>query len=574
MQTRLARLRKTDDSLVLGHLQAAMGQDALAAGQPEAAERAFRTALSLDRRVFPAHLGLADLLAPAEPRRAAAVLEDAVRADPDRAYLAFDRLARALRRVRRALALRGALRGAHRPRPARLAGAAGPRARAARRGPPRGGARAAAARDRGQPAGAPAAPRGLAHAAGGRRAGGRRRLAISAPPSDALFYRDPHLCTSCRYRADACCGAARTATSGTRSWRSGWRRPRSRAEATGLRRSRGRAGPRPAAASTSAAAGRSSAATAAAAARSAFAGRRAPAPPRGERRPAGRVAGAHERIVQRERHQAGAGERRRVPMREPRQGRRGRRHERRVAAARPRPDRHGPRERPGGGVRRGRGRAIPRRVRRRRRVQQRRDALQVEVARRPRHPATTRRASRPRGPRAVSERRPGAREGRAAPAAPGAARRARRPAGRRRRPSPRSVPDVSICEVARSAASRRSASARRSARAPRPRRARPAPAGGASCSSGGQCTTTRRSKRRCMPGLDQERRVGDDDGGALGRDGAAAAAPPPRARAGGRSRSAARAPRVGEHDRRPAPAVDLARRRRGRRARRPPTTSA
>ena len=60
-----------------------------------AAERAYRTALSLDRRVFPAHLGLADLAAREDPRRAAAMLEEAAQVAPERAYLAFDRLARA-----------------------------------------------------------------------------------------------------------------------------------------------------------------------------------------------------------------------------------------------------------------------------------------------------------------------------------------------------------------------------------------------------------------------------------------------------------------------------------------------
>ncbi len=93
-QTRLSRLRKTDDSVVLGHLQAEMGKEALRAGNREAAAAAFRIALSLDRRVFPAHLGLADLAAETDPRRASAILEDAIQAAPDRAYLAFDRLSR------------------------------------------------------------------------------------------------------------------------------------------------------------------------------------------------------------------------------------------------------------------------------------------------------------------------------------------------------------------------------------------------------------------------------------------------------------------------------------------------
>ena len=94
IQTRLSRLRKTDDSIVLGHLQAAMGQEAASAGRADEAEQAFRTALSLDRRVMPAHLGLADLEATRSPARAAAILESAIQAVPERAYLAFERLAR------------------------------------------------------------------------------------------------------------------------------------------------------------------------------------------------------------------------------------------------------------------------------------------------------------------------------------------------------------------------------------------------------------------------------------------------------------------------------------------------
>ena len=93
-QTRLSRLRKSDDSLVLGYLQAEMGREALSGGQRDAAEKAFRTALSLDRRVFPAHLGLADLYETSEPKKAAALLEEAIQVSPERAYLAFDRLAR------------------------------------------------------------------------------------------------------------------------------------------------------------------------------------------------------------------------------------------------------------------------------------------------------------------------------------------------------------------------------------------------------------------------------------------------------------------------------------------------
>ncbi len=88
-QTRLTRLRRSQDGLVLGFLQAEMGREALRAGQHATAEEAFQTALSLDRRVFPAHLAIAEIWRERDPRRAAAVLEGAIAAVPERAYLAF-----------------------------------------------------------------------------------------------------------------------------------------------------------------------------------------------------------------------------------------------------------------------------------------------------------------------------------------------------------------------------------------------------------------------------------------------------------------------------------------------------
>ncbi len=94
-QTLISRLRKSHDGLVLGFLQAEMGADALRAGQREDAERAFQTALSLDRRVFPAYLALAEMWLPREPARAASILEGAIAAAPERAYLAFAALQRA-----------------------------------------------------------------------------------------------------------------------------------------------------------------------------------------------------------------------------------------------------------------------------------------------------------------------------------------------------------------------------------------------------------------------------------------------------------------------------------------------
>ena len=92
IQIRLSRLRKVDDGLVLGHLQARIGEDEARAGNRAAAEAAFKAALSHDRRVVPASLGLADLYLGREPARALAVLEEVERTTPERAYLTFDRL--------------------------------------------------------------------------------------------------------------------------------------------------------------------------------------------------------------------------------------------------------------------------------------------------------------------------------------------------------------------------------------------------------------------------------------------------------------------------------------------------
>lgn len=97
-QTRISRLRKSDDNLVLGYLQAEVGREALA-HSPQEAEEAFRTALSLDRRVFPAYLGLADLSLRSSAPMAVSTLEQAVALLPDRAYLAFSRLAEAYRAI-------------------------------------------------------------------------------------------------------------------------------------------------------------------------------------------------------------------------------------------------------------------------------------------------------------------------------------------------------------------------------------------------------------------------------------------------------------------------------------------
>jgi lipopolysaccharide biosynthesis regulator YciM len=201
LETRLSRLRKTDDSLVLGYLQAQMGREAAEAGDRKAAEQAFNTALSLDRRVFPAHLGLADLHAQEDPRMAAALLEEAIRVAPERAYLAFERLARAYgacgepsrfvalcegivrqdpRDWRARVALARQLRGEGRPEES-----CGLLLRALEANP----------------------QVLLVHLEMGRslRALGVNQEAFErymATAEESVFYRDPHICTACRYRAD------------------------------------------------------------------------------------------------------------------------------------------------------------------------------------------------------------------------------------------------------------------------------------------------------------------------------------------------------------------------------------
>ena len=201
VQTRLSRLRKTEDSLVLGHLQAEMGREALQAGRVDAAEKAFRTALSLDRRVFPAHVGLADCQASRDPRQAAAILEEAVQAAPERAYLAFDRLARAY---------------AESGEPSRFVDLC---ERTIRQDPREWRARLALARHLGREGRHEEAFGLLLRAVEANpqvllphldmwrtlRAMGLdgevvdRYIAIA---EESAFYRDPHVCTACRYRAD------------------------------------------------------------------------------------------------------------------------------------------------------------------------------------------------------------------------------------------------------------------------------------------------------------------------------------------------------------------------------------
>ena len=72
-----------------------MGREAAAAGRDEAAEKAFKTALSLDRRVFPAYWAWPASWPRATRARRPPSSRKPSRSAPERAYLAFDRLARA-----------------------------------------------------------------------------------------------------------------------------------------------------------------------------------------------------------------------------------------------------------------------------------------------------------------------------------------------------------------------------------------------------------------------------------------------------------------------------------------------
>ena len=201
LQTRVSRLRKTEDTVVLGFLQAEIGQEAVRSGHMSVAEEAFTTALGIDRRVFPAHLGLSDLHIETDPRRAVSILENAIQAAPDRAYLAFDRLARAyaaLGQPSRFVALcERMIRQDQRDWRARLALAR--QLRSEGRPDEACGLLLRALETNPQVL--------LVHLEIWRtlRVLGAQGQAVERYIDDAeqsVFYRDPHVCTACHYRAD------------------------------------------------------------------------------------------------------------------------------------------------------------------------------------------------------------------------------------------------------------------------------------------------------------------------------------------------------------------------------------
>jgi lipopolysaccharide biosynthesis regulator YciM len=200
LEHRLARLRKGEDRLVLGHLQAQIGVEAAQGGDPAAAEAAFKAALAIDARIVPAHLGLADLCLEEQPARAAALLEEGARRVPEQAYLFHSRLERCYEalgeRERFVSMMERAIREEPHDWRARVALARHLRERA--RGDEAYGLLLRALE---------ANPHVLAiHVEILRtlRALGTAPLVepYAAAAERAIFYLDPHICVACRYRAD------------------------------------------------------------------------------------------------------------------------------------------------------------------------------------------------------------------------------------------------------------------------------------------------------------------------------------------------------------------------------------
>ena len=85
---------KPHDQAILAFLENELGLQAAREGAPDQAVRHFDTALELDANTVPASLNLGDVhMDQGRPKDAIAVWEQIIRTAPERAYLAFDRLA-------------------------------------------------------------------------------------------------------------------------------------------------------------------------------------------------------------------------------------------------------------------------------------------------------------------------------------------------------------------------------------------------------------------------------------------------------------------------------------------------
>ena len=85
---------RASSQAILAFLENEIGLQALKRGDHAEAARRFRAAIDLDARVVPAYLNLGDVcLLEDKPAEAAAIWEQVIQNVPERAYLAFDRLA-------------------------------------------------------------------------------------------------------------------------------------------------------------------------------------------------------------------------------------------------------------------------------------------------------------------------------------------------------------------------------------------------------------------------------------------------------------------------------------------------
>ena len=186
---------------VLAFLENARGLEALKGGRVEDAARRFESAINLDPSTTPAYLNLGDVrLKQGDAAAAIATWEQLLEVSPDRAYLAFDRLERALSVGHGAMTFEKRCRALIAANPRRLARppGAGPASGPARRDDRR--LFAAAGGARAQPARADSAPGDLGrHAARGLDRAHVQRYIEAA--RDAVFFLDPHVCMKCRYRS-------------------------------------------------------------------------------------------------------------------------------------------------------------------------------------------------------------------------------------------------------------------------------------------------------------------------------------------------------------------------------------
>ena len=208
IRTRLAALapesQQARHQTILAFLENAIGADALEAGDSATAVRHFHSAIELDPTVVPAHLSLGDVRRrDGDAAGAIEIWERLVAVAPDKAYLVFDRLARAT---------------ADLGTPERFSALC---RRMIAQSPPDWRARLALARHLGDLGGEVHQREALAllldalavnpHAVSVHQAAWRMLSALGfrtdlveryvSVSRDAVFYQDPHICMRCHYRS-------------------------------------------------------------------------------------------------------------------------------------------------------------------------------------------------------------------------------------------------------------------------------------------------------------------------------------------------------------------------------------